>query len=104
MRRLFLFVAAGSPAITPATLPSAAQAQSADDVAELCEVLSEQGRYESLGACVSEIRNLPLRSCQNIRDFIGFPVFIDDPDTDIPKLVHSQGYCVSFLVRHGGGR
>ena len=104
MKKLLLSVGLVSLAVSPVAVPRAANAQSAKDVAELCQMLAGNGgAYDTVGECVGEIRGLPVDRCQFFKLYLGFPQMVEGDDGE-PVLVANQGECISHFRKHGGAR
>lgn len=84
-------------ALTPVSLPRAAHAQSASAAMESCQALVDEGAYDSVGQCVSEMRTSPVLFCQFLKDIHVYPIFLYDPWINNFVTVGNQGQCVSLI-------
>ena len=97
MRRMLPVIGAVSLALGPATVPTAAHAQSAAPVVESCQTLVDGGAYDSVGQCVSEMRTSPLGFCKFLKDLGIYPIFLYDESINDFVEVANQGQCVATI-------
>jgi len=105
MKKLLAGIGTFSLVAFSASLPTAANAQSASDLPALCQDIVDNGGagYRSAGDCVSEIRGLPVGRCEFIKLYLGFPALVPDEEGEA-VLVRNQGDCISHFRTHGGAR
>ena len=97
MSKLLPPIMAVAFALTPVSLPMAAHAQGASGALESCEALVDEGAYDSVGQCVSEMRTSPVIFCQFLKDIDVYPIFLYDPSINDFVSVENQGHCVSLI-------
>lgn len=97
--RLTLLIAMGAALSVMPAAPASAVANNAaaETVGGLCQDLVDQGAYDSVGQCASEIRTGPVRFCQFLKNLDIFPIYLYDPSINDFRSVSDQGQCVSLI-------